>query len=108
VAEVVMTRQEQAAVVNANPGISATWMPHHDESFVRLKAKPCPYLAGHRCTVYAARPYACRRYGCLRTDPSQPWVDGPPQPVTRDDRRSLVLMQRKGQQWARTHGWTED
>jgi Fe-S-cluster containining protein len=106
-----MTRAEQAEIERAAPpGTVLSFRPHGESDFVRLSAGPCPLLAGtNTCTVYAVRPYNCRRYGCLRDDvTTEPWQDGWPEPKTREQRRSLVVLQRHGQRWARSHGWTED
>ena len=31
----------------------------------RMRGKPCPFLAGNRCTVYEVRPEQCRKYPYL-------------------------------------------
>lgn len=77
----------------------------------------CPFLgADQRCTVYAVRPYNCRRFACLRK-PGEVLEPGGPLGcknaeravmTNREARRFMVVYQRKAQRWARTHGWTDD
>lgn len=105
----VMTHAERAEIERAAPsGIALSFLPHEDSRFVRLSAGPCPLLRGKNvCTVYAVRPMNCRRYGCLRDDVTEPWVDGQPQPKTREHKRTLVVLQRHAQRWGRSHDWPE-
>lgn len=102
-----MTHQERSEIERRVPStVVLSWRPHEESRFVRLTAKPCPLLDGNQCSVYDVRPFNCRRYGCLRKDvTTEAWVEGPPVPQTRDDRRTLVVLQRHGQRWARSHGW---
>jgi hypothetical protein len=101
-----MTPAERAEIERAvSPGVALRFAPHADDRFVRLLAAPCPLYDGTGCTVYAVRPMNCRRYGCLRASSAEPWVDGPPVPASRDDRRTLVVLQRRAQPWGRSHGW---
>jgi hypothetical protein len=102
--EVVMTHAEQAEITRARPDIAASFLPHVDPAFVRLVAQPCPFYADG-CTVYAVRPYSCRRFACLRTDPSASWDAVHQEPYRRADRRQLIVIQRHAQRWARSHGW---
>lgn len=104
--EVVMTHLERLEIERVVPSnVALSWRPHTDARFVRLGAKPCPlYDADQKtCTVYHERPYNCRRFGCMRTDYTQPYDQGP---QTRQDRRQLVVLQRHAQRWALKHGWT--
>lgn len=108
-----MTVSERDELIAYSP-INATWLPLSTPGFVRLQAGPCPYMGttDHgtpRCTVYAVRPYNCRRYGCYQTEPGEPW-EGSPVPVkvlrSRDLRRQYAANQRKAQRWAVAHGWS--
>jgi Fe-S-cluster containining protein len=102
--EVVMTLAERDEVERAVPsGVVLSFLPHADPRFVRLSAKPCPLYADG-CTVYAVRPYNCRRFACLREDYTRPYDEGP---QTRSDRRQLIVIQRHAQRWARSHGWDD-
>ena len=93
--------------------------------FVRLHAKPCPFLEGRAtCTVYDIRPYNCRRFGCFRPDvATEPFSLAEAKPYeqfatigcanlrnrlarSRVARRMYALMQRKAQRWALQHGWS--
>lgn len=127
-----MTRQEAAAVMAyAQQHLTIgqlnriEWDGHHEEGFVALKAKPCPFLEGtNTCMVHEARPYNCRRFGCLRPDPArEPLQMAEHSPVlqygtvgctnlrerlvqSRSARRQYERLQRKGQRWAVAHGWS--
>lgn len=105
--EVVMTPAERAEIECAAPSVALSWLPHEDARFVRLVAQPCPLYdaTARRCTVYDVRPYNCRRFACQRTDYTTQAYDQGPQ--TRQDRRQLVMVQRKAQKWARSHEWPE-
>lgn len=81
----------------------------------------CPYLAREMggqsvCTIYEARPYNCRRFGCFRPDPkTEPYEVGGPLGCRnlsdRLDSSRLVFeqyrtMQRIAQRdWANHKGW---
>lgn len=102
---------------------------HFDQAepgFVSLRAGPCPFLsATNICTVHAIRPYNCRRFACLRPDPSTEPLEGvPPSPIltyraigcanlrdrlvhSRVARRLYTRIQKKAQRWALAHGWRE-
>lgn len=104
------------------------WRPHATHPrFVELAAAPCPFLEGrNRCAVHDIRPYNCRRFGCLRPDPSsEPLQMAPLSPVlqygsigcsnlrerlvnSRVARRIYALLQRRGMRWALKHGWRGD
>lgn len=106
VSEVVMTHAERREIERVAPShVVLSWRPHADDRFTRLSAGPCPLYLDAQCSVYAVRPFNCRRFGCLRTDYAQPYDQGP---QTRQDRRQLVVMQRHAQRWGRSHGWTEE
>jgi Fe-S-cluster containining protein len=76
--------------------------------FVTLAAGPCPlYDAATGCTVYAVRPFNCRRFNCGR-DGDEPFVDAPIPArfyTDRAFRRQMVVEQRHASRWARSHGW---
>lgn len=100
-----------------------------DERFVELVAKPCPFLDESSgkpiCSVRPIRPYNCRRFGCLRPDPSsEPFrlgklPDFVPYPnlanvnmrmriiQSAKMRKLYALLQRKAQRWGRKVGWSE-
>jgi len=106
--EVVLTHAERAEIEQAaHPSRALSFLPHEDVRFVRLVAGPCPlYDAEARiCTVYTVRPYNCRRFACQRTDYGQQAYDQGP--TTREDRRQLVMIQRKAQRWGRSYGWSD-
>jgi Fe-S-cluster containining protein len=76
----------------------------------------CPLLGTDGlCTVYAARPYNCRRFACLR-GPGETLEPGGPlgcrnaerRLTDRSSRRQLIQIQRKAQVWGRKHGWSDD
>jgi Fe-S-cluster containining protein len=103
--EVVMTHAERAEVERAaRHGAILRFVVDADPRFTRLQAAPCPlYDAAEGCTVYAVRPFNCRRFACQRTDYETQAYDQGPQ--TRHDRRQLVVIQRHAQRWGRSHGW---
>lgn len=95
--------------------------------FVELTAGPCPFLEGKAdCSVHPVRPYVCRRFGCLRPDViAEPLVMAPLSSFvkygtigcsnlrerllqSRVARRTYALLQRRGMQWALSHGWKQD
>lgn len=109
--EVVMTKEEAAVLVhNAPPEIVMHFRPV-DEHFVALKAKPCPLYAFSSCLVYAVRPYACRRFACLRPDvraePFEPAGTNMSDrtQTSRVARRMMQRIQNKAMGWAQAHGW---
>lgn len=82
---------------------------------LRSASGRCPLLTDEgRCSVYAARPYNCRRFACLR-EPGEALEPGGPvgcanaerRLESRPHRRLLAQMQRDAQRWARAHGWDE-
>jgi Fe-S-cluster containining protein len=53
----------------------------HEEGWMHLVAAPCPLLVDNQCSVYAVRPFVCRRFQCHRAageafDPSGPFGCG--------------------------------
>lgn len=117
-AEVVMTKQEAAEIVHHAPPTIRMHFRDADDGFVALKAQPCPLYLFGECMVYAHRPYACRRFACMRPDPkTEPWESGGPLgcknlsdrvATSRLALRLAKRIQRKAQQWARSHGWSTD
>lgn len=118
-AEVVMTRQERSNILPIIPdGVLTIWRDI-DETFVALKAQPCPFFLFGECEVYEVRPYNCRRFACLRPDPkSEPFeFDNSAHKLTgcknADDRfytsrvarRMLKQIQSKAQRWGARYGW---
>ncbi len=124
VSGVVMTKEEAETLGTALPKdkwLSLVWKPGPPSTtgtFVELVANPCPLLVDNRCSVHSVRPYACRRFACLRPDPA----NEPFEPdhgefgcgnardritTDRNARRFMALTQRKAQRWARDHGWRE-
>lgn len=103
--------------------------PTDEENFVQLVAHPCPFLdetSGKPvCSVREIRPYNCRRFACLRPDPSsEPFRMGKlPDYVPYPDlsvvnlrmrvvqsakmRKLYALIQRKAQRWGRKMGWPQ-
>jgi Fe-S-cluster containining protein len=115
---VVMTPAEARGLVAAT-STELHWRigPGDKVSLVRTDTDAtCPLLGpDRRCTVYAARPYNCRRFACLR-DQGEALVPGGPlgcqnaerRMGDRQARRQVIQIQRKAQVWARKHGWTDD
>ena len=125
VSQILFTREEAELARGARPDLSLSFYTHADRRFVYLVGQPCPLLAGEPgaavCTVWAVRPYNCRRFGCFRPDVvAEPFelepVDLPRLRLgcanlsdrlsNRGVRRAYALMQRKAQRWALKHGWT--
>lgn len=111
--EVVLTHAERGEIERAAPsGVALTFLPHEDARFVRLQAGPCPLYDGSGCSVYAVRPFNCRRYACGRDDvTTEPFVEGAiPVRFFRDRpfRRQLQTIQTRAyRKWAVSHGWEE-
>lgn len=128
--ELVMTIEESQAIQAATtPEIWASlkWRPMKPDPngiFVALQTGPCPLLtADNKCSVYASRPYNCRRIGCLRPDvKSEPYEHeamdlargrfgcaNMSDRVAQDRkaRRFVAVMQRRAQRWALQHGWRD-
>lgn len=132
-----MTLEEQATVQAAADQVLSVgqlskmvWEPSETAGFVNLKARPCPLLTedGGKpvCSIRESRPYACRRFMCLRPEPEkEPLQFVPLNPLllygnigvinvrerlvhSRVARRMYKKNQRKAQRYARTHGWKEE
>lgn len=127
VSTIVMTPEEATCVQAARPDLPLTFFRHPDRRFVYLQGKPCPLLQWEGtkavCSVWASRPYNCRRFGCFRPDPTtEPYVAEPldldrgrlgcanlsDRLPHRGVRRAYAQMQRKAQRWAVKHGWQDD
>jgi Fe-S-cluster containining protein len=117
---VIMTTQERAEVLaNAPKGVTLAFQPLADDRFVALEAGPCPLLSEDgSCTIYAHRPYNCRRFICLR-QPDEPWISAPPDGCVNLDRRIsgtgshqamafFRSQERRHQPWALAHGWGKE
>lgn len=107
-----MTKEEAAVLVHEAPvGVRMEFRPEGTSNFVALKAGPCPLYIFGACTVYAHRPYNCRRYICLRPDvraePFDPTGANLMDRVktNRKARRMAEQAQRKARRWADQHGW---
>ena len=128
VSQIVMTPHEAVELARARPDVELHFYQHLDKRFVYLQGQPCPLLGSSDsglavCTVWAVRPYNCRRFGCFRPDPStEPYE---PEAVDYDNarlgcanlsdrlhdrgvRRQYAKMQRKAQRWALKHGWSQE
>jgi hypothetical protein len=115
-----MTKQEAARLVLVAPSeIQLEFRPNpQDETFVFMKAGPCPLFVFQGCLVYKDRPYNCRRFACMRPDPkTEPFeVDSQGRcrnmwdrfHTSRQARRALIHIQQKAQRWARKMGWKEE
>jgi Fe-S-cluster containining protein len=115
---VVMTPAEARLLADATT-TELHWIlgPGDKVSLVRADTETrCPLLgANGRCTVYASRPYNCRRFACLRAPGEAFEVGGPlgcqnaaRRLSDRASRRQLIQIQRKAQVWGRKHGWSDD
>ena len=113
-----MTHAERDVLARAASslgGVPLTFAPCVESGFVRLQTPNgvCPLFTRMEgqgtCTVHEVRPYNCRRWGCYRTDYTQP-PDMRPIPVhalsNRDLRRQYARAQAKAQVWADAHGWS--
>lgn len=111
--EVVMTKEEAAAIVHAAPKEIAMQFRPVDAKFVALKAAPCPLFVFQTCLVYEVRPFNCRRFSCMRPDiVAEPFeADGGNMmarvKTSRVARRMAEKFQRKAQRWAIKHGWKD-
>jgi Fe-S-cluster containining protein len=110
--EVVMTQLEAAAITHAaSSDIKLQFRPL-DGAFVALKAAPCPLYWKGECTVYAVRPYNCRRFACLRPDPkAEPFEPDGGNLLKRVQQSRVALrmakrIQNRAQVWALKMGWT--
>jgi Fe-S-cluster containining protein len=109
-----MTHQEADAILFSVPDPERLKWRVHEEGWMHLVAAPCPLLVDNQCSVYAVRPFVCRRFQCHREageafDPSGPLgcrnlSDRLEQ--SRVTRRAYALNQRKASKWALQHGWS--
>ena len=119
-----MTTAERAELEAAS-GRPMTFAPADRDGFVVLLpltgTAQCPLLGDTGdCTVYAVRPYNCRRWGCFRPTTDEPFlVSVRPHPDTgqlmpvrlwteKPVARQLARMQRHAQPWALAHGWVPE
>ena len=74
-----MTEDEAALLYAARDKASRSlqWQDTNDRRFIKLLARPCPFLGvDKQCTVYDIRPYNCRRFICGRPSGSdEPWEE---------------------------------
>lgn len=113
--EVVMSREEAAALVHAAPKEIVLHFRDAGDNFVALKAKPCPLFVFNGCLVYESRPYNCRRFACMRPDPKKEKLElsGSLGCVNLEARvihsksaqRLAQKIQNKAMSWAYSHGW---
>lgn len=116
VGTVTMTPAERAELERASDR-PMTFRDRAD-GFVDLVGAPaCPLLGDDGgCTVYAVRPYNCRRWGCFRPTTDEPFAlavmptaDLGTVPVrlftSRPVARQWRRMQDAAQPWALAHGW---
>jgi len=115
-----MTHAERAEIEQAVAALPAppvlSWAPHADDRFTRLSAHPCPLLDGTRCTVYAVRPFNCRRWGCFRADSTTEAYEPEANMLgcanlrerllqSSQVRREYRRLHRQAEAWGRAHGW---
>jgi Fe-S-cluster containining protein len=117
---VTVTAQERDALMAARPEVAAEFVTQAD-GWVFLRARPCPYfrrddVGKGLCTVYAVRPYSCRRFLCGRVA-GEAWEQNAQGAClnledrlirSRPFRRFYAVVQRRAQTWARSHGWRDD
>lgn len=88
------------------------WRHHKDPRMETLVAQPCPFVTDdNRCAAYDVRPYACRRFGCMRADVSEPFHDVDTSEIARKNPSAfpmLMQLQHDAQPWAIAHGWRKD
>lgn len=112
---VVMTFAERHKLEAAAEKASSplVWAYNERPSMTQLIAQPCPFVTpDNRCAVYKVRPFACRRFGCMRDDiGAEPFVDEDAAAIAKrkpETLPQLLRMQSDAQQWAVLHGWEED
>ena len=118
--DLVMTTMEAAGLLQAKAADVELRFTKRPDGFVSMQAGPCPlYDATYQvCTVYDVRPYNCRRFACMRPEPTrEPWEStATGECANREDRlgqsrlarRQARQIQVKAQPWARAHGWRPD
>ena len=110
--EIVMTTEEASILVFRSPDTVQLEFRDVGDGFVAMRAGPCPLFIFKSCIVYEYRPYNCRRFICMRPDPTtEPFDVGGKNLMSRVEqsrvaRRRAVLEQRRAQRWAQKHGWT--
>lgn len=99
--------------------------PMADARLVTIKTpQGCPFLSREvdgkaTCTIYDSRPYNCRRFQCLRPDPSTEAFElgGPLGCKNLSDRLDDSLhalkffesnQRRALREWGTSHGWEKD
>lgn len=86
------------------------WKHHKSPRMEVLVTGPCPFVTGdNRCAAYDVRPYACRRFGCMRSDVNaEPFIDGDAATIVQRNPSTfpmLMQLQHDAQPWALEHGW---
>jgi Fe-S-cluster containining protein len=118
-AGIIVTAAERDELLHARPAIAAEFVTRPD-GWVWLRGRPCPCFGRDAkgkgvCTVYAIRPFNCRRFLCGRVG-DEAWQEDDGVCLNLEDRlnqsrpfrRFYALVQRRAQVWARAHGWTDD
>lgn len=119
-----MTHAERAVIeqrVTPTSAPSLSWLPHVDSRFIRLSAGPCPLLGRDAdgkalCSVYDARPYRCRAWGCFRPSPEVEPFEAEPNIVgcanlrerlaqSNQVRREFKRLVDRAREWGLSHGW---
>lgn len=101
-----MTHEEAAILRSRKDGLLFTSAGDK----VMLLGSPCPFW-DNGCTVYAQRPYNCRRFLCGRED-GEPFD---PQPIPAKVLKVKKLRQQYARNqahhqttWAKSHGWEDE
>lgn len=85
------------------------WRYHPQTGFTVLNAAPCPFVTDdNRCGVYDVRPYNCRRFACMRPDPSAEPFGGAAMDArlrAAETAPAVDQVQAEAQPWALAHGW---
>ena len=89
------------------------WRYNARPNMTNLVAGPCPFVTPeNRCSVYEVRPFACRRFGCMRADTkAEKFMDEDTAAIARRMPEALPVLQKlqaDGQVWAKNHGWAEN
>jgi hypothetical protein len=120
---VVMTTAEAEELTRASDR-PMTFTVLSEAGKVALQPTPgtdtCPLLSDEGgCTVYAVRPYNCRRWGCFRPTTDEPFAmavrkmpagDLQPMRLFTDTlvERQMARMRDHAQPWALAHGWVPE
>ena len=109
VSHITMTWQERRELEAVAGTRRLEWRAAERPSLTALKARPCPFYSSQDgCTVYAVRPYQCRRWMCGRTRLTEIIEDRPvPLRVLRSPELTADFkqLQDEAQPWALAHGW---